>query len=145
MRRDKELSQSKSGGAGKTAGRKGDGEAEETPTMARHEISVAENFAFVRALNPSKASRLLEEMALPLSLTAGGLKTAENRATVFANGVVTRRFKTDHKALGVVAISTPESVNEYLSAPFHLVDRPRLIYRPAGVLVVAISLCLTHV
>lgn len=132
VRKDKELSQSKSGGAGKTTERKYD-EKETTPTMARHEISVAENFAFVRALNPSKASRLLEQVALPLSLTAGGPKTTENTVTVFKNGVVPRRFQKDHKALAVVVTCTPESINEYLSAPFHLVDRPRLIHQPSGV------------
>jgi hypothetical protein len=91
-------------------------EAEAETTMTRHEISVAENYAFVRALNVTKALRLLEKVALP-SLTGKSV-------------LMSRKYKSDSKVLMLASASTPESVDAFLSSPFHLFDRPGLIPKP---------------
>jgi hypothetical protein len=142
VRKDKELSQQRIGRVGIAAWREAFEKEETTATMARHVISVAEMYAFVRALKDRwKASRLLEKVALPLTLT-GGLKEAAaageeeeghpSSTNAFKNGLVTRRYPVDHKALMLVSTYTPESVNAYLNSPFHLVDRPRLMPRRLG-------------
>jgi len=159
VRKDKELSQQKIGRVGSAAWREAVEKEETSATIGRHVISVAEMYAFVRALKDRwKASRLLETVALPLTLIGkGGLKEEAAEAAeeeeggrpssttnAFKNGLVTRRYPVDHKALMLVSNYTFESVNAYLNSPFHLVDRPRLMPRRLGAFCKCVFFALHH-